>query len=294
VTDGPVARTAPRTLADHQGTIVLVGAGQMGGALLDAWLDGGMPSQRLSVIDPNPRPDLLKTSEQTGVTLNRPSDHAAAADILVLAIKPQMLESAVAGLAGHVGPQTLLISVLAGKTIADLRAAFPQAAAIARAMPNTPASVRRGITGVAVDAQATPAHRAAIQALMDVVGRVEWLADERLIDAVTAVSGSGPAYVFYFVECLAQAGEAAGLAPDLAMRLARATVEGAGALMTARSDLEPDALRRAVTSPGGTTAEALRHLMGDEALAGLITTAVLAAQRRAAELAGPAKVSSSP
>jgi pyrroline-5-carboxylate reductase len=197
-----------------------------------------------------------------------------------------MLESAAPGIATLTGPQTLLISVLAGKTIADLLARLPQAGAIVRAMPNTPAAVGRGITGIAAGPFVTPAQRATAQALLSAIGQVEWLESEALIDAVTAVSGSGPAYVFYLTECLARAGEAAGLPADLAMRLARATVEGSGELMFRDSGTAPGQLRVNVTSPGGTTAAALEVLMAPDGLGPLMERAVAAAKRRAGELAG--------
>lgn len=282
--DAPSAPVTGGHLAG-QATILLAGAGRMGGALLEAWLDGGVAPQRVTVVDPQLDPAFATKFTKQGVALN-PTVVRATADVMVLAIKPQMLDAGAPGLAAHAGPGTLLVSVVAGKTIADLRRAFPAAGAVARAMPNTPAAIRRGIAGVVVEPQATAAQKAAIAALLGAVGAVEWLADEAQIDAVTAVSGSGPAYVFLLAECLAQAGEAAGLEPGLAMRLARATVEGAGALMAARPEDAPALLRRNVTSPGGTTAAALDVLMGDDALAVLMRDAVLAARRRAEELGG--------
>jgi pyrroline-5-carboxylate reductase len=268
------------------GSILLAGAGRMGGAMLDAWLDGGIAPQLLTVVDPSPDPVLINRLAQAGVAFNKPAQDGAPVDVMVLAIKPQMLASAGPGLAAHVGPTTVVISVIAGKTIADLRQAIPEAGAIARAMPNTPAAIRRGITGVAADPRVGPAQKAVIETLLQAIGRVEWLEDESLIDAVTAVSGSGPAYAFFLTECLAKAGEAVGLDPATAMRLARATIEGAGALMAARPHVAPVELRRAVTSPGGTTAAALDVLMRDDGLSHLMTEAVLAARQRAGELAG--------
>lgn len=268
------------------GTVVLAGAGQMGGAMLSAWLDAGMPPQRFVVLEPQPTRELAARLGEADVPLNPPAISARAADLLVLAVKPQALEAAAPMLAAFVGPGTVLVSVVAGKTIADLRRVFPQAGVLVRAMPNTPAAIRMGITGVAAEAQATPAQRAAVQALLEAVGQVEWLPDEAMIDVVTAVSGSGPAYVFHLTECLAAAGEAAGLDPALAMRLARATVQGASALMAARPDTSPAVLRRNVTSPGGTTAAALDVLAGENGLAPLMAAAVTAAKRRAGELSG--------
>ncbi|MCW6507049.1 pyrroline-5-carboxylate reductase [Lichenifustis flavocetrariae] len=266
---------------------MLAGAGQMGGALLEAWLDVGIDHRCLTVLEPRPSGPLVERLDRAGIVLNPLAGTRPSPDVLVLAVKPQMLERAAPDLLPYAQPGTLLISVLAGKTIADLRRALPDVGSIARAMPNTPAAIRRGITGVAVDAAVNENQKAAIQFLLAAVGEVEWLADENLIDAVTAVSGSGPAYVFYLTECLAKAGEAVGLEAAVAMRLARATVEGAGGLMAARPGDTSEMLRRNVTSPGGTTAAALDVLMMDTGgLPMLISAAVAAAHRRAAELSG--------
>ncbi len=196
-----------------------------------------------------------------------------------------MLDDAAPTLSALAGPRTLVISILAGKTIANLAARAPQATAIVRAMPNLPASVGRGVTGVAASDAVGESQRATTTALLSGIGQVEWVPDESYIDAVTAVSGSGPAYVFHLVECLAEAGEAAGLPADVARRLARATIEGAGELLH-RSPLDPAILRQNVTSPGGTTAAALEVLMADNGLKPLMKRAVAAAKRRAEELSG--------
>lgn len=265
--------------------IVLAGAGKMGGAMLWAWLDAGIAPERLAVIEPRPSEETATRLSAARVALN-PHASATPADILVLAVKPQALDAAGPLLSSNVGAATVLVSVVAGKTIADLRRAFPQAGVIVRAMPNTPAAIRQGITGVAAEPQATVAQRAAVQRLLEAVGQVEWLPDETHIDAVTALSGSGPAYVFYLTECLAAAGAAAGLDPALAARLARATVSGAGALMAAEQETPPEVLRRNVTSPGGTTAAALDVLMAGPGLSALMVDAIAAAKRRAGELSG--------
>jgi pyrroline-5-carboxylate reductase len=185
-----------------------------------------------------------------------------------------------------VGPQTLVVSILAGKTLADIAARFPRAGAIVRAMPNLPAAVGRGITGVAADKGVTAEQRGATNALLSAIGEVEWLPDESLIDAVTAVSGSGPAYVFYLVECLTRAGTELGLPPESAARLARATIEGAGELLHKSPERSPADLRESVTSRGGTTAAALEVLMAPDGLAPLMVRTAAAAKRRAGELAG--------
>ncbi|HEX4765546.1 MAG TPA: pyrroline-5-carboxylate reductase [Lichenihabitans sp.] len=269
-----------------EASIALVGAGRMGGAMLRGWLDLGIAAERLSVFDPQPGQDIAALCGTRGLALNPPPERVGAVDIVILAVKPQTLDAVAPGVAPMVGAETLLLSVIAGKTIADLAARLPAAGAIVRAMPNTPAAVGRGITGVALGGPLSAERRESVDRLLQAVGRVEWLDDERLLDAVTAVSGSGPAYVFYLVECLAKAGERAGLEPGLAMRLARATVEGAGELMYREAGVEPAMLRRNVTSPGGTTAAGLEILTGPAGLDELMGRAVAAAKRRSEELAG--------
>lgn len=263
-------------------SLVLVGAGKMGGAMLQAWLDQGVPASRIHVLDPHPPQRIADLAAATGFKLNGPAETP---EVLVLAIKPQVLDEGAAP-ASLAGPRTLVISILAGKTIANLAVRLPQAGAIIRAMPNLPAAVGRGITGLAASDGVTPAQKAMAEALIGATGRAEWLSDERLIDAVTAVSGSGPAYVFYLAECLAQAGVAAGLPADIAARLARATIEGAGELLFRSAETTPAELRESVTSRGGTTAAALEVLMAQDGLAPLIRRAVEAAKRRAEALSG--------
>jgi pyrroline-5-carboxylate reductase len=206
--------------------------------------------------------------------------------VLVLGIKPQGLEEAAPQVNALLGPQTVVVSILAGKTIDNLRSRMPAATAIVRTIPNLPASIGRGATGAASSPEVTEAQRLMTDALLRSNGVVEWVASEDLIDAVTGLSGSGPAYVFHLVECLAEAGAAAGLPADLAQRLARATVAGAGELLH-QSDLPPETLRQNVTSPGGTTAAALQVLMAEpNSLKALMREAVAAAKHRAEELSG--------
>jgi pyrroline-5-carboxylate reductase len=265
-------------------SLVLVGAGKMGGSMLEGWLKVGMKPAGVAVIDPRPSDEMTHFCADRGIALNQATPSAP--EVLVLAIKPQMLDEAAPRVNGLLGPRTLIVSILAGKTIGDLKARLPAADAVVRAMPNLPASIGRGATGAAANAQVNEAQRMTADALLRSNGVVEWLASEDLIDAVTAVSGSGPAYVFHLVECLAEAGAAAGLPPDLAQRLARATVTGAGELLF-RSDLPPETLRQNVTSPGGTTAAALEVLMAEpNGMKALMRAAVAAAKRRAAELSG--------
>lgn len=263
-------------------SLVLIGAGKMGGAMLEGWLRIGMKASAVSVVDPHPSDEMVSLADEQGVKLN---PTPGPAEVVVLATKPQMLDTAAPSVQAFIHPKTLLISVLAGKTLGDLSARLPNATAIIRAMPNLPASVQRGVTACAPGRGVTAAQRSLADALLGAVGKVEWLDDEGLIDAVTAVSGSGPAYVFHLVEALAAAGVKAGLPQPVAERLARATVEGAGELLF-QSPLPPATLRQNVTSPGGTTAAGLSVLMAEDGLTPLIERTVAAAKKRAEELAG--------
>ena len=253
--------------------IWLLGCGHMGGALLARWIDAGMGP--ISVIDPA-LPDVPDgVAVMAGVPDEAPGGAPGnAPEVLVLAVKPQVWRAAAAGLAGRVGAATLVVSVMAGVTIADLSAVFP-GCAIIRAMPNTPAAIGQGVTGLF--SNGGPMVLAAAEAVFSPAGATVWLDRESDFDAVTAVSGSGPAYVFAFIEALAAAGVAAGLQPRLADRLARATVTGAAALAVA--DAAPAAvLRERVTSPGGTTAAGLAVLQ--PGLGPLLTETVKAAAAR--------------
>ncbi len=262
-------------------SLVLAGCGRMGGSLMRGWLAGGLPAAAVHVLDPHLDDETSAFCRERGVSLEAPAD---APEALVLAVKPQTFAAAPGAFDLLARPDTLVVSILAGKTLATLRAGLPHAGAIVRVMPNLPAAVGRGASGLAGEAGLTPPQRELATRLMASVGLVEWV-DESLIDAVTALSGSGPAYVFLMVEALAAAGEAAGLPAAVALRLARATVEGAGAMLQADPRL-PAALRESVTSPGGTTAAALDVLRGPQGLPELMTRAVEAARLRAGELAG--------
>jgi pyrroline-5-carboxylate reductase len=264
-------------------SLMLAGAGKMGGAMLAGWLDAGLDPHRTTIIDPVPAREIVDLCAARRIALNPPDPEPGA--VLVLAIKPQGLPTAAPGLDRLIGRDTLLVSILAGKTVADLCARLPRARAVVRAMPNLPASIGRGATGAYANRAVSPDQRAAAEALFAANGAAAWLDDEAQIDAVTAVSGSGPAYVFLLAEALAEAGIAAGLDPDVANRLARATVAGAGALLDS-DPAEAAELRRNVTSPGGTTAAALDILMRPDGLGALMREAVAAAQRRAGELSG--------
>jgi len=266
-------------------SLILVGGGKMGGAMLEGWLRVGLSADAATVIDPFPSTDLKTLCATKGVALNPSIDTLRHPEVLVLAIKPQSLSDAADSLAPLAGSKTMLVSVLAGKTVANLKAAIPGCGGIVRAMPNLPASIARGATGAYASPELSSEQRATANSLLRAVGIVEWVDDEGLIDAVTAVSGSGPAYVFHLAECLAEAGVAAGLPADLAKRLARATVAGSGQLL-AMSELEAGQLRENVTSKGGTTAAALEVLMGEKGLPSLMRDAVAAARKRAGELSG--------
>jgi pyrroline-5-carboxylate reductase len=264
-------------------SLTLVGAGKMGGAMLSGWLAGGLDPARTTVLDPQASPEMRALCAAQGLALNPAAPPVA--DALVLAMKPQGLEGAAPALAPLIGPGTLVVSILAGKTIANLRDRLPGARAIVRAMPNLPASIGRGATGAVASPEVDAGQRAQAHALLASVGLVEWLDNEGLIDALTAVSGSGPAYVFLLAEVMADAGIAAGLPADMATRLARETVSGAAALLEA-NPRDAALLRQDVTSPGGTTAEALAVLMRSGGLPDLMREAVDAARRRAGARAG--------
>jgi len=267
------------------GTLLLVGAGNMGSALLAGWLGRGLDPARIVVQDPAPPPRVKERLDTLGVEARaevRALPQVPA--VLVVAVKPQVMDDVFPPLARLAGKGTVVLSVAAGRPIAGFEAHLPPGTAVVRAMPNTPASVGRGITVAVSNGHVTPAQREICDELLRAVGEVAWIADENLMDAVTAVSGSGPAYVFYLAECLAEAGVKAGLPPDLARQLARWTVAGAGELLH-RSDLEARVLRQNVTSPNGTTFAALQVLMAENRLAKLLEEAVAAAARRSRELA---------
>ena len=281
------AGTRP-ALRAFSGRLVLVGAGKMGGALLEGWLTRGLDPSRVAVLEPDPTPQIAALATR-GLQINPDVKAVAPAAVVVIAVKPQVAADVVGELAPMVAASTLVVSIMAGRTLQFLAAALKQPCALVRAMPNTPAAIGRGIT-VAVPRNADEAQRALADELLSATGAVEWIADEALMDAVTAVSGSGPAYVFLLAEALGQAGVAAGLPGRLAARLARETVAGAGELLH-RSTLDAAALRENVTSPGGTTAAALAVLMGKDGsgkagLPPLLREAVAAATKRSRELAG--------
>lgn len=262
------------------GAVVLAGAGKMGGAMLSGWLARGLPASRVVVIEPRPSPDI-DALRARGLKLNPAPGEVGAAAAIVIAVKPQIFAEEAAALRAFIRPDGLVVSIMAGRTIAGIATAC--GGAVVRAMPNMPASIGRGMTVAAAAANVTAAQRAIADALLAATGAVEWIADEALMDAVTAVSGSGPAYFFLMAEALADAGIAQGLSPDAARQLAVATLHGAG-LMAQRSDGDLARLRAEVTSRGGTTEAALRAL-ADAQFREAIAAAVEAAVRRGRELA---------
>jgi pyrroline-5-carboxylate reductase len=275
-----VSRPAAPPLA----ALLLVGCGKMGGALLAGWLERRLV-QRIVVVEPGPGAGGF--AGKPGVELASTPDQIPAAfrpDIIVLAVKPQGMAAVLAPYRRFADGGAPFLSIAAGKTLGFFARTLGADAAVIRAMPNTPAAIGRGIAVLCANAKVAPAQRAAGEQLLAAVGEVGWVEDEALIDAVTAVSGSGPAYVFLLIEALAKAGIAAGLPEALAMRLARATVAGAGELAQ-RSGESPSTLRENVTSPGGTTRAALDVLMAEDGIEPLLRRAVLAATKRSRDLA---------
>jgi pyrroline-5-carboxylate reductase len=269
------------TLQNITGTILLAGAGKMGGAMLTGWLAQGLDPGRVAVIEPHPSPEIGALAA-SGVALNPDATSAGQVETLVVAVKPQSFREAGAQLKPYVSAGTSVVSIMAGTTIASLQAVC--GGAVVRAMPNTPAAIGRGITVAVAANDVSDRQRAVADALLRATGSVEWVEDEGLMDAVTAVSGSGPAYVFLLAEELARAGIEAGLPEALTTKLARETVAGAGELLH-RSELASSTLRQNVTSPGGTTAAALEVLMGEPGLRDLMIRAIAAATKRSKELA---------
>ena len=267
------------------GRLLLVGCGKMGSAMARGWLDTGLDPENLAAVEPH-----IATAESARAAgINAVSDPTELADDfmpdwVVLAVKPQVVAEVAPGFAGYAGISTYL-SVVAGKPVATLRTLVGDRAAIVRAMPNMPAAIRRGMSVAFAGSGVSEEAKTACTALLGAVGEVAWIDDENLMDAVTAVSGSGPAYVFLLIEALAEAGMAAGLPEALAVTLAHNTVAGAGELALGSDDTAA-ALRRNVTSPGGTTEAAMKILRAEGGVPDLMKSAVAAASARSKELAG--------
>ena len=266
------------------GPVLLVGCGKMGGAMLGGWLDRGLAPDSVHIVEPFA--DNAAAAAKLGVNVyDSPADLPAglAPEVVIFAVKPQQMADAAPAFSGFTA-SAVYLSIAAGTPISTFENFLGAGAAIVRSMPNTPAAVRRGITVACPNSNVSAEQRTLCDDMLQAVGDVGWVDDEGLIDAVTATSGSGPAYVFLLIECLAQAGQAAGLSAEMATQLAEATVSGAGELARL-SDDDAATLRKNVTSPGGTTAAALEVLMADDGLQQLMTRAVAAAADRSRELA---------
>ncbi|MGH7114074.1 MAG: pyrroline-5-carboxylate reductase [Stellaceae bacterium] len=273
---GETGQSSPRTL-------VLVGCGKMGSALLHGWIAKGAAS-RFLVVEPAGQPlGLAAHSEISWHGSAKELPVEPAPDAIIFAVKPQVVDQVLPDYRRWARPRTLFVSIVAGKTIAGM-ARHLGPASLVRTMPNTPAAIGRGITVACANARVTVEQRRLCDELLAAAGESAWVEDEALLDAVTAVSGSGPAYVFLLIEALAQAGRTVGLPPELAARLARSTVAGSAELARLAEE-SPAQLRENVTSPGGTTSAALDILMAEDGLAPLISRAVAAAAARSRALA---------
>ena len=268
-----------------KGSLVLVGAGKMGGAMLQGWLKAGVPARQIVALDPNPPDEVRALIDRHQISLNPDVAAITDAEVVLVAVKPQIMDEVLARLTSLAGSRPLILSVVAGKTIKRLSDFFGSDAAIIRTIPNTPAAIGRGITAMAANEHVSAAQSALAEQLLTSIGEVVHVPAEEQIDWVTAVSGSGPAYVFWLTECLTSAGIKLGLDPALAEKLARATVSGSGELMR-QSGIDAATLRQNVTSPKGTTYAALQHLMAEDGMKPLMERAIAAAARRSKELAG--------
>lgn len=262
--------------------LCLVGAGNMGGAMLAGWIESGLPASHITVVDPSPRDAMLALLEKHGVRHLPAPPEDYRPDVMLIAVKPQAMETVLPTLKAMAGPETVSVSVAAGTTLAQLVSHLGEVPVV-RSMPNTPAILRKGITVCCSNSHCSEQQKKRVGELLSAIGKVRWVEDEAMIDAVTAVSGSGPAYVFHLAECMAAAGIAEGLPPDLAEALARETIAGAGAMLSQLGE-PAGVLRENVTSPNGTTAAALSELMGEERLEKLVAKAVHAARLRSEEL----------
>ena len=275
----------------HNKPVLLVGCGHMGRALALGWLKAGLEPSALYIVDP-----LLGEASLPGMLADVPKMNLASSidaldakfhpRAIVLAVKPQLMPEILPSLADIAAEDTLVISIAAGVTLARLQAGIGAPASMVRAMPNMPAAIGAGITGMAATTEISGPQKLVAGDLLSAIGEIVWIDDESLMDAVTAVSGSGPAYLFHLVECMAAAGAKQGLSEDVAMRLARQTIIGSAQLLASESEVSPTALREQVTSPGGTTAAALDVLMAaDGGMGALLKKAIDAAKKRGTELA---------
>jgi len=266
------------------GKLVLLGAGKMGGAMMEGWLAAGVVPSQLVIFDPAPPKEIVTLIKNHGLSHNPDVASLTNVEVILAAVKPQIMDKALETVVPLKSQNPLVLSIAAGKTIESFENHFGKDASIIRTIPNTPAAVGRGITAMASNDNVSQAQMMLAGALLASIGEVVSVASEDQIDAVTGLSGSGPAYVFYMTECLAKAGEAQGLNPEQAMQLARATVEGAGELMRI-TGTDASVLRENVTSPNGTTYAGLQVLMADNGLGKLMKKTVEAATKRSRELA---------
>ena len=264
------------------GKLLLVGCGKMGGAMLDGWLSRGLAASDVLVAEPV---EALRPKKPGLHAVGSTSDISETPDIVVLAVKPQTMDAVLPDLRRFAEAGSVFLSIAAGKTLKYFASHLGAAAKVVRSMPNTPAAVRQGITVACAAKGVSAAEMKRCQELLEAVGQALWVEDEALLDPVTALSGSGPAYVFLLVEAMAAAGAKLGLKPEMAMQLARATVAGSGELLK-QSNEPAQQLRVNVTSPGGTTAEALKVLMAADGIQPVFDKALAAASRRSKELAG--------
>jgi pyrroline-5-carboxylate reductase len=268
--------------------VLLLGCGKMGGAMLAGWLEQGLGNDAIYIVDPYLDPVRNTFSSLPEIAFNETIeklDSALAPSFIIMAVKPQMMDEAITALKSMNVYESVILSVAAGKTIQYFEDKLSADQLIIRAMPNTPAAIGKGITVCCANKLVTQDQKAICTTLLETVSTVEWITDESLMDAVTALSGSGPAYVFYMAEAMAAAGEAIGLPAELSKKLARETVSGAGALLEA-SEESTSRLRENVTSPGGTTAAALDILMSDDGIVKIMRRAMQEAKARSKELAG--------
>jgi pyrroline-5-carboxylate reductase len=276
-------RGMPAERGPAERTLLLVGCGKMGSALLRGWIAHHVAARFLVVEPETPPPELADAPDVVWHRSPEDLPQNAAPEAVVFAVKPQILDDLLPAYRRWTHGQTLFISIVAGKTIAGIAGRLGEVSLV-RTMPNTPAAIGRGVTVACANKRVTASQRRLCDELLAAVGENAWVEDETLLDAVTAVSGSGPAYVFLLIESLAQAAEALGLPPKLGLQLARCTVAGSGELAQ-RSSESPAQLRENVTSPGGTTRAALDVLMAEDGLTPLIMRAVAAAASRSRELA---------
>ena len=266
-------------------TITLIGCGRMGGAMLQGWLASDIDAT-YNVVEPFGQPEFTKGNSRVayGETTDAIKEQVAASDVCILAVKPQMMKDVCEALNGTINNDCLILSVAAGQTIANFEAYFGNEQPIVRVMPNTPAAIGKGMSVACANQNANADQKDIVTTLLNCSGKTEWIEDESLMNAVTAVSGSGPAYIFHLIEALAKAGEHVGLDSDKAMALARQTVIGSAALAESEADTAASTLRENVTSPNGTTAAALDVLM-DGRFQDILNEALNAAKKRGEELA---------